>query len=142
MGNIHVANAVIINPQGKILLTQRYDPKNKNIHLCWQVPGGGIENDETPAAACLREAKEETGLDVEILSDSPFIIEQSYPEVSFHLNVFLTRPISDTIDTTLDEETNDARWFELKEIKKLKTLDDTYEMVRKCIQIWKKHSFK
>lgn len=142
MGNIHVANAVIVNPQGKILLTQRYDPKNKNVHLCWQVPGGGIEKGETPQAACLREAREETGLEVEILSNTPFLIEQTYPDVNFYLNVFLTRPISDTIDTTLDEETNDAKWYEMNEIKQLKTLDDTYEMVKKCMLLWKKHSFK
>lgn len=142
MGTFNVANAVILNSAGQVLLTQRFDPKNKNLHMRWQVPGGGVEKDETTYEACLREAKEETGLSVKILSEKPFVVDQKYPDVCFHLNVFLAMPISGTIDTTLDHETADAKWFELKEIEKLRTLDDTYEMVKVCFDLWKKHLFK
>ena len=45
----------------KVLLQRRGD-SNK-----WGFPGGAIELGETPQMAAIREAKEETGLDVEIV---------------------------------------------------------------------------
>lgn len=35
--------------------------------IVWNFPGGGIEEGETPDEACIREVKEETGLDVKAL---------------------------------------------------------------------------
>lgn len=134
----NVANAVIVNTHGQILLTQRHDPKNTSVHLKWQVPGGGIEKNEKPIDACIREAHEETGLHVKVLSDSPIVIEQEYDNVKFCLNVFLTSPISDTIDTSLDEETADAKWYDFDNIQGLETLDNTLEMIEKSLKLWKK----
>jgi 8-oxo-dGTP diphosphatase len=53
------ATAVIIF-DGQVLLTRRRD-----LPL-WVTPGGHLDQGETVQACCLREAKEETGLDVEI----------------------------------------------------------------------------
>ncbi|MFH1256205.1 MAG: NUDIX hydrolase [Candidatus Diapherotrites archaeon] len=48
----------------KIVLTKRaVDPYNG----CWVLPGGRIEMNETVEQACMREAKEETGLKVKIV---------------------------------------------------------------------------
>lgn len=51
---------VIRDDEPKTLLIRRRDTP------VWVLPGGGIESDETPADACIRELKEETGLDVVI----------------------------------------------------------------------------
>lgn len=50
----------IFNDKGEVLLQRRGDT-NK-----WGFPGGAIELGETPEMAAIREAKEETGLDVEV----------------------------------------------------------------------------
>lgn len=139
MRTIDVANAVIINSDNKILLTQRFDLENPAIHLKWQLPGGGIEKGEAPHDACVREAFEETGLHVKLLSENPFKISQKYEKEIFNLNVFLACPLSDTINTSLDPETNDAAWYEMNEIKGLSMLDNTIDMIEGCIKIWKKH---
>jgi ADP-ribose pyrophosphatase YjhB (NUDIX family) len=52
-----------INRESKILITKRNLEPGKNK---WALPGGFIEWDETPENACLRELKEETGIDGEI----------------------------------------------------------------------------
>lgn len=54
------AGGCIFNSKGEILLQRRGDT-NK-----WGFPGGAIELGETPEMAAIREAKEETGLDVEV----------------------------------------------------------------------------
>ena len=58
MHNMSVQIAII--KDGKILLQQREDFET------WGLPGGAIEAMETPAEAAVREAHEETGLNVEI----------------------------------------------------------------------------
>ncbi|ODS06165.1 8-oxo-dGTP diphosphatase [Bacillus velezensis] len=56
---------VIIQNDGRdILLVKR-----KDVPL-WDLPGGGIEEGETPEAAAVREAFEETGYNVTILQKS------------------------------------------------------------------------
>ena len=54
------ASAIIIN-KGKVLLV------NHRKLGVWLYPGGHIENNETPDQTVIREVKEETGLDVEII---------------------------------------------------------------------------
>ena len=49
---------------GEVLLIRRGKAPRKGE---WSLPGGGIELDETTKAAALRELREETGLEAEIL---------------------------------------------------------------------------
>lgn len=58
-----IAQAVIIINQ-RILMVRQFVQRGD---IVWNFPGGGIEPDETPEAACIREVKEETGLEVEAL---------------------------------------------------------------------------
>ncbi|WP_028647145.1 NUDIX hydrolase [Nocardiopsis sp. CNT312] len=52
------AGAVIRSPAGRVLLVERvYVPEQP-----WGIPGGVIEEDESPLAACLRELREELGV--------------------------------------------------------------------------------
>ena len=41
----------------------------------WMIPGGGLEENETPEACCIREAEEETGLIVNIIKGFPTLTE-------------------------------------------------------------------
>jgi mutator protein MutT len=55
-------DAIVRNERGEILLIRRSDGGT------WDLPGGAVEPGETPSEALIREAREETGLDVRIIS--------------------------------------------------------------------------
>lgn len=57
--------AVIVDEQGRTLLIRR-SRANKNFTGKWEWPGGKVDPGEDFAVAAIREAKEETGLDVEL----------------------------------------------------------------------------
>lgn len=65
---------VMIFNEGKILLIHRFN-NGKEYYV---LPGGGIEEDETPEAAIIRETKEETNLDVSVKSEPEFEIRDDY----------------------------------------------------------------
>ena len=57
------AAGAIIQDSGRLLLVKRkYPPRAGD----WSLPAGFMEYDESPAECCIRELKEDTGLDIEI----------------------------------------------------------------------------
>lgn len=60
------ASVFIVN--GDAVLLRKHEKYNK-----WLQPGGHIELDEDPAQAAIREAKEETGLDITLIGECPFV---------------------------------------------------------------------
>ena len=59
-----MVDIVIPDGEGRVLLIQR---ANDPYEESWALPGGFVDVGETVEEAAAREAKEETGLDVEIL---------------------------------------------------------------------------
>jgi len=57
------AGAVIRDAGGRLLLVRRGHPPGAGR---WSLPGGRVENGESPASAAAREVAEETGLTVEV----------------------------------------------------------------------------
>jgi len=58
------AAAVIFNPRGSVWLGRRASETRPNI---WQYPQGGIDENEKPLTAAIREIEEETGIDSTLL---------------------------------------------------------------------------
>lgn len=57
-----VAAAALIDADGRVLVQQR--PPGKPMAGLWEFPGGKIEAGETPAAALIRELREELAIEV------------------------------------------------------------------------------
>lgn len=58
----HIVSAatIVLNDEGEILLI-------KGPHRGWEMPGGQVEEGESIKEAAIRETKEESGIDVEIV---------------------------------------------------------------------------
>jgi 8-oxo-dGTP diphosphatase len=82
---VPVAAAVILNPDGQVLLAQR--PPGKHYAGYWEFPGGKVEPGETPQAALVRELREELGLSV--TRAYPWLTQRyTYPHASVELHFF------------------------------------------------------
>jgi len=54
--------AVITDPAGRVLLCQQ-----SQGHRLWGLPGGRIRHDESPVHAAIRDIREETGMEVDVV---------------------------------------------------------------------------
>jgi 8-oxo-dGTP diphosphatase len=64
--------AVVLTPdRGQVLLLRR------EVFILWDLPGGGIERNEEPASAAVRECREETGYAIEVDRDVGRYLHQS-----------------------------------------------------------------
>jgi ADP-ribose pyrophosphatase YjhB (NUDIX family) len=103
------ATAVIIH-DGQILLTRRRD-----LPL-WVAPGGHLDQGETLQVCCLREVKEETGLDVNIerfvgLYVLPRVLDNPIGPMTF---LFVCRSVGGTL--CLSDETTGVRYWPLEKL--------------------------
>ncbi|WP_321395181.1 RNA pyrophosphohydrolase [Emcibacter sp.] len=71
------AGMMLVNRDGKVFVAQRID----QVAEAWQMPQGGIDEDENPEAAALRELKEEIGTDnVELIAETEDWMTYDLPE--------------------------------------------------------------
>ena len=60
----HAAGLLFVAPDGDVLLLRR-SPKEENFPGYWSMPGGGVDEGETPEQGAIREAREEMGVDAD-----------------------------------------------------------------------------
>lgn len=81
----------VVKKNDKFLITRR-KPEGLLGGL-WEFPGGKVEKGEDTRTACVREIKEETGLDVEISSHLTRI-KHAYTHFKIEMDIYLCRYIS------------------------------------------------
>ncbi len=85
MKRIHVAAAVILDEQQRILIARR--PVDKHMGGLWEFPGGKVEPGEDVTVALNRELDEELG--IQVTACEPLIqIRHDYPDKSVLLDVW------------------------------------------------------
>lgn len=112
---LNVATGVLLH-EGKIYVQKRLP--NDVWGSLWEFPGGGIEADERPEEAVVREFREETGFAVRVMGDLG-IVRHSYTKYHVTLNCFFLR-LADKAGACPAppdlHEASDWRWLELDEL--------------------------
>ena len=111
--------SAVILEDGKIVLVKRgVEPALRK----WSIPGGAVELGENVREAAKREAKEECGLDIELIDDKPMDVfdnlvmdEAGHLRYHYVLLQFLAQPIGGALKPASD--VIDARWASLDEVE-------------------------
>src|ERR671933_1206850 len=90
---------------GRILLTQREDFE------VWCLPGGAVDPGESVAQAAVREAREETGLDVALTRLVGIYSRPKGSQGGIHDILFAAQPVGGTLQLP-PEEVIDAGYFD------------------------------
>jgi 8-oxo-dGTP diphosphatase len=105
------ADAAIVE-DARIVLVRRGNPPYKD---CWALPGGFVEVGERVEEACVREAKEETGLDVEAVRLVGVYSDPKRDPRGHTVGVaYLCVPEGGVLKGA--DDAKEARWFPLDEL--------------------------
>ena len=109
---------------GKLLLAQRMNPPQY-----WTLPGGRVEFGEDAASAALRELKEETGVEAEILGFAGFreVISRRGGSLHFVVLAFAARWVAGEAAATA--ETAAVEWIDPADLGRFQTTDGLAEIV-------------
>jgi 8-oxo-dGTP diphosphatase len=126
-----VGVGAVIVENGRALLIRRGTEPLKGE---WSIPGGVVELGETLREAAAREAKEETGLEVEageVLEVVDRIMRDPQRKVQYHyvLVDFLCRRISGEARSGADA--NELRWITGRELEDFPIADSAAAVLRK-----------
>lgn len=142
-----VATAYVIDNEKVLLIFHKKLKK-------WLPPGGHLEPNELPHEGALREVKEETGLDVELILQENVWVDRwnakslprpyfcmleeipARPEEPTHQHidfVFVARPLNNVLLQN-DEETLGLRWFSKEEILALKGDEEIFIETQQIVQ--------
>jgi len=118
----------------------------------WLPPGGHIDPHELPDQAALREVREESGLEVELL-DSGYmlghvrVLPQPYcvllEDISpghQHIDLIYFARVSGGALAPAERETQAARWYTWEELDGLEIAEDIRELGRRAIESYKASS--
>jgi ADP-ribose pyrophosphatase YjhB (NUDIX family) len=122
--------AIIIEGD-RVVLVKRIHPP---LQAEWSIPGGVLEVGEMVREAAIREAREETGLNVEpgeLLGVYDRVLRNPERRVQYHyvLIDFLCRRVAGDIAAASDAA--EVRWFTQEELPGLKLAEDTLDVIRK-----------
>ena len=120
----------------------------------WLPPGGHLDPNETPAEGARREAREETGIEIEFIRQENIWIERwnassferpylcliekipPYKDVAAHQHIdfiYLARPVGG-VEKQNSDEIDGMRWFTLEEVEALKADEEIFVETQECIR--------
>jgi len=119
----HIISAatIVVNEQNEILLI-------KGPRRGWEMPGGQVEEGESLKEAAIRETKEESGIDVEILKFCGVFQNVSS---SICNTLFLAKPIGGKFTTS--SESIEVGYFPIEEALAMVTWKNFKQRIEYCL---------
>ncbi|MBV7504350.1 NUDIX hydrolase [Bacillus sp. sid0103] len=119
----HIVSAatIVLNEQGEILLI-------KGPRRGWEMPGGQVEEGESLKEAAIRETKEESGIDIEVIKFCG--VYQNVSE-SICNTLFLGSPIGGELTTS--SESLEVGFFPIEEALEMVTWNNFRQRIEYCL---------
>jgi 8-oxo-dGTP diphosphatase len=128
-GPIVGVGAVIFNGAGEVLLIRRGKPP---LHHEWSIPGGSVEHGERLHGALMREVREETGLDIEVMGLID-VIDAIIPDKAggrtFHYVLIDYAARATGGEIRAGSDAHDARWVPLATLDEHAMWSETRRMI-------------
>lgn len=115
---LNAAGAILVNAKQEVLLNLRTDTHN------WSLPGGFLEYGETFDTACIREYKEDAGIDVELIQplgifDQGFTTYPNGDQTQVICRLYLVKQVGGQPLETATAETLDLKYFPFDQLPPL-----------------------
>ena len=114
-----VSKVIVFNQKNQILMGM---VERGHFNGFWTLPGGYMDHNEHPRDGCVREAKEEFGIDVELIDDSPVVSQKIFNRdgISFVSFTYMGKSNAAIEEMTLlENEISEAKWFSIKEAQNI-----------------------
>jgi 8-oxo-dGTP pyrophosphatase MutT (NUDIX family) len=122
------AAALIRDDEGRVLLVQHVEGR-------WQLPGGAVDPDESPAGAARRECLEEASIEIELgrivgaFGGPDYRVTYANGDEVGVVSVVFEGTIVTGAPAPGDDETRDVRWFAPAELAELELRASTRGVV-------------
>lgn len=110
---VEVAAGVVLKKDGKYLLVQENFPSVRGL---WNCPAGKVDQGFTIEATAVKEAKEESGYDIELMKKLDIWQDQAEHTVK---HIFTAKIVGGE-KMKPNEEIMDVQWFTIDEIRAMK----------------------
>lgn len=130
------AGGIIFNNLNQVLLINNEALKDPTKSY-WGFPKGHLNEGESSNDAAIREVKEETGLDVEVLEkvgDHKYVFTFEGEKIFKVVTMFLMQMIGGELKIQSDELL-DAEWFEPEEALKKLSFSKDRTLLKKALQL-------
>lgn len=115
-----------------ILIKRRNDP----FKDCWALPGGFVEYGESVENAAVREAKEETSIDVELI-DLVNVYSQPDRDPRGHTVTVAYTAKGDLTSRKADSDAKDIGIFNARDINEIDIAFDHDKIIKDCLKLVK-----
>jgi ADP-ribose pyrophosphatase YjhB (NUDIX family) len=111
----HVTVATVIERDGRYLMVEERDKTSGK--MVFNQPAGHLEQNETLQQAALRETREETGWEVELIGVLGIALYTAPANgVTYHRTTFLARPLQAIEKCEIDPDIHAVHWLDYESI--------------------------